>query len=610
MDNPRLPYLHEKTLSLPMQPGVYIMHDKTGKVIYVGKAKKLKNRVTSYFRNVEKHLPKVYRMVEHVYDFEYIVTDSEFEALILECSLIKQFAPKYNILLKDDKGYSYVRISPGPYSRLTGVLQKYDDGAEYIGPYIISFVVRQTVEEANKAFMLPTCNRKFPGEFGKGRPCLNYYIKNCMGVCRGKISEEEYNEALNEAIEFIRGGSASSIEKLTERMYAAAENEEFERAASLRDRIRAIEGITSRQKVVFSKLPEQDVVAVAQSGENSCAVVLSFRGGKLVDKSEYIMRDFGTDPASVTEFLQSFYADKTDIPKEIALHEDCEDAQLISRWLSEKANHRVTISVPQKGERRKTTEMAYNNAAERLSHEKLRTSREVAVLDELARLLGLEKPPERIEAYDISNFGAETVVGGMIVYENARPKRSDYRKFAIKDAVAPDDYACMCEMLRRRFERYGEEREKGTSFGTMPDLILLDGGKGHIAAVQKLFDEMHITVPLFGMVKDDRHRTRAIAKNGGEIAISPAKEVFNFVTAIQDEVHRYTITYSRRKHSKTNFELLITKAPGIGPKRAAALLKHFKTMKAIRAAPEKELAAAPGLTAAAAKSLRNLLDKE
>lgn len=608
MDNPRLPYLHEKTLSLPMQPGVYIMHDKTGKVIYVGKAKKLKNRVTSYFRNVEKHLPKVYRMVEHVYDFEYIVTDSEFEALILECSLIKQYAPKYNILLKDDKGYSYVRVSPGPYSRLTGVLQKYDDGAEYIGPYISSFVVRQTVEEANKAFMLPTCNRKFPAEFGKGRPCLNYYIKNCMGVCRGKISEDEYNEALGEAIEFIRGGSASSIEKLTERMYAAAENEEFERAASLRDRIHAIEGIASRQKVVFSKLPEQDVAAIAQSGENSCAVVLSFRGGKLVDKSEYVMKDLGTDPASVTEFLQSFYADKTDIPKEIALHEECEDAELLSRWLSEKAGHRVTVAVPQKGERRKTAEMAYNNAAERLSHEKLRTSREVAVLDELARLLGLEKPPERIEAYDISNFGAETVVGGMVVYENARPKRSDYRKFSIKDAVAPDDYACMREMLRRRFERYAEESERGTSFGTLPDLILLDGGKGHVAAVQELFDEMHITVPLFGMVKDDRHRTRAIAKNGGEIAISPIKEVFNFVTAVQDEVHRYTITYSRQKHSKTNFELLITKAPGVGSKRAAALLKHFKTMKAIRAATVEELAEAPGMTATAAKSLRDFLD--
>ena len=610
MENPRLPYLHEKTLSLPMQPGVYIMHDRTGKVIYVGKAKKLKNRVTSYFRNVEKHLPKVYRMVEHVYDFEYIVTDSEFEALILECSLIKQYAPKYNILLKDDKGYSYVRVSPEPYSRLTGVLQKYDDGAEYIGPYISSFVVRQTVEEANKAFMLPTCGRKFPAEFGKGRPCLNYYIKNCMGVCRGKISEEEYDEILGEALEFIKSGSASSIEKLTERMYEAAENEEFERAASLRDRIRAIEGIASRQKVVFSKMPEQDVVAIAQSGENGCAVVLSFRGGKLVDKSEYVMKDLSADPASVTEFLQSFYADKEDIPKEIALHEECEDTELLSLWLSEKAGHRVTVSVPQKGERRKITEMAYNNAAERLSHERLRTSREIAVLDELARLLGLEKPPERIEAYDISNFGAETVVGGMVVYENARPKRSDYRKFSIKDAVAPDDYACMREMLRRRFERYTEESERGTSFGTMPDLILLDGGKGHVAAVQELFDEMNISVPLFGMVKDDRHRTRAIAKNGGEIAISPVKEVFNFVTAVQDEVHRYTITYSRQKHGKTNFELFITKAPGVGQKRAAALLKHFKTMKAIRAATEEELAAAPGMTRAAAKSLRSFLDSE
>ena len=321
MDNPRLPYLHKKTLSLPMEPGVYIMHDKSGKVIYVGKAKKLKNRVTSYFRNVEKHLPKVYRMVEHVYDFDYIVTDSEFEALILECSLIKQYAPKYNILLKDDKGYSYVRISPGPYSRLTGVLQKNDDGAEYIGPYISSYVVRQTVAEANKAFMLPTCTKKFPQEFGKTRPCLNFYIKNCMGVCRGKISEKDYNETLAEALEFIKGGSTASIDKLTERMYAAAEAEDFERAAILRDRIRAIEGIASRQKVVFSKVEEQDVIAIAQSGETCCAVVLSFRGGKLVDKDEYILKDFGTDPASVTEFIQGFYAEKTDIPKEIALHE-------------------------------------------------------------------------------------------------------------------------------------------------------------------------------------------------------------------------------------------------------------------------------------------------
>ena len=610
MDNPRLPYLHEKTLRLPMEPGVYIMHDKTGKVIYVGKAKKLKNRVTSYFRNVEKHLPKVYKMVEHVHDFEYIVTDSEFEALILECSLIKQYSPKYNILLKDDKGYSYVRISPGPYSRISGVLQKNDDGAEYIGPYISSYVVRQTVAEANKAFMLPTCNRKFPQEFGKARPCLNYYIKNCMGICRGKISEKEYNETLAEAINFIKGGSSASVEKLTERMFEAAEAEDFERAAVLRDRIKAIEGIASRQKVVFSKIKEQDVIAIAESGENCCAVVLSFRGGKLVDKDEYILKDFGTEPEFVTEFIQSFYSEREDIPKEIALHEKCEEAELIERWLSEKAGRKVNITVPQKGERKQVTDMAYNNAAERLSHEKSRTSREVAVLDELGRILGMEKAPEVIEAYDISNFGAETVVGGMVVYENARPKKSDYKKFSIKTAVAPDDYACMCEMLERRFNHYFEEQETGSSFGRMPDLILLDGGKGHVAAVQELFDRMGITVPLFGMVKDDRHRTRAIAKNGGEIAISPVKSVFNFVTAIQDEVHRFTIGYSRQKHTKTNFEMVITKAEGVGPKRAAALLKHFKTMKAIKEATVEELSEAPGMTISAARSLREFLDSE
>ena len=350
--------------------------------------------------------------------------------------------------------------------------------------------------------------------------------------------------------------------------------------------------------------------AARKCGENCCAVVLSFRGGKLVDKDEYILKDFGTEPEFVTEFIQSFYSEREDIPKEIALHEKCEEAELIERWLSEKAGRKVNITVPQKGERKQVTDMAYNNAGERLSHEKSRTSREVAVLDELGRILGMEKAPEVIEAYDISNFGAETVVGGMVVYENARPKKSDYKKFSIKTAVAPDDYACMCEMLERRFNHYFEERETGSSFGRMPDLILLDGGKGHVAAVQELFDRMGITVPLFGMVKDDRHRTRAIAKNGGEIAISPVKSVFNFVTAIQDEVHRFTIGYSRQKHTKTNFEMVITKAEGVGPKRAAALLKYFKTMKAIKAATAEELAKAPGMTVSAAESLRKFLDSE
>ncbi|HNW04810.1 MAG TPA: excinuclease ABC subunit UvrC [Oscillospiraceae bacterium] len=610
MDNPRLPYLREKTRALPLEPGVYIMHEKSGKVIYVGKAKKLKNRVTSYFRNVEKHLPKVYKMVEHVWEFDYIVTDSEFEALILECSLIKQYAPKYNILLKDDKGYSYVRISPGPYSRLTGVLQKADDGATYLGPYMSSFVVRQTVAEANKAFLLPTCNKKFPQEFHKGRPCLNYYIKQCMGVCRGRISEGEYAEALDQALDFIKGGSAASIAKLTERMEACAENEEYERAAALRDRIRAIERITERQKVVFSKVEEQDVVALAKNGEDICAVVLKFRGGRLVDKDEYLLKELGTDPASVAEFLRGYYLEKEDIPPQVALHEDCEDRELLARWLTEKRGKKTAITVPQKGDQKKTADMAYNNAAELLSHGNAVTGREVAVLDELARLLGMERAPRVIEAYDISNFGAETVVGGMVVYENARPRRADYRKFAIKDAQAPDDYACMAEMIRRRFARYFAEKESGAGFGRLPDLILLDGGKGHVGTIRPLLREMGIDVPVFGMVKDDRHRTRAIAEDGGEIAISAVQSVFSFVTAIQEEVHRYSIGYSRARHSKTSFALLLTKVKGIGEKRAQALMRHFKTIKALKEAPVEELAAVEGMTRPVAEELRRFLNEE
>jgi excinuclease ABC subunit C len=610
MENPRLPYLREKTHTLPLEPGVYIMHEKSGKVIYVGKAKKLKNRVTSYFRNVEKLLPKVYKMVEHVWDFDYIVTDSEFEALILECSLIKQYAPKYNILLKDDKGYSYVRISPGPYSRLTGVLQKADDGATYLGPYMSSFVVRQTVAEANKAFMLPTCNKKFPQEFRKSRPCLNYYIKQCMGVCRGRISEGEYAETLDQALDFIKGGSASSIAKLTERMEACAENEEYERAAVLRDRIHAIERITERQKVVFSKVEEQDVVALAKNGEDTCAVVLKFRGGRLVDKNLYTMKELGTDPASVAEFLRSYYLEKEDVPPQVVLHEECEDRELLARWLSEKRGKKVTITVPQKGDQKKIADMAYNNAAEELSHSSAVTSKDVAVLDELARLLGMEKAPEVIEAYDISNFGSETVVGGMVVYENARPKRSDYRKFAIKEAQAPDDYACMAEMIRRRFERYFAEKESGTSFGRLPDLILLDGGKGHVGVIKPLLRGMGIDVPVFGMVKDDRHRTRAIAEDGGEIAISAVRSVFSFVTAVQDEVHRYSVGYSRAKHSKTSFALSLTKVKGIGEKRARALMQHFKTIKAMKEATVEELAAAEGMTKPAAEELHRFLNEE
>lgn len=613
MDNERLPYLREKTLKLPMSPGVYIMHDKTGRVIYVGKAKKLKNRVKSYFRNVEKHTPKVYRMVEHVWDFEFIVTNSEFEALILECSLIKQYSPKYNILLKDDKGYSYIRISKAPWSRITAVFEsKKDDDSEasYIGPYISSFVVRQTVEEANKIFMLPTCTRKFPQEFRKGRPCLNFYIKNCMGLCRGKLSEKEYNEIISEAVNFIKGGSEYSVSRLEESMIKAAENEDFERAAILRDRIRAVQRITDKQKVVSSKVPEQDVIAIVSGKELSCAAVLKFRGGKLTDKDAFLHKDLSATPEGMSEFIESYYMTKDDIPKQITLFEQCDDGALLSRWLSEKANKTVKIVVPVRGAQRNTALMAYDNAVENLSLETSRTGRDVAVLDELARALALPKAPAVIEAYDISNFGAETVVGGMVVYVDAKPKRSDYKKFSMKEATAPNDYACMREMLTRRFTHYLDEKDSGTAFGRLPDLLLIDGGLGHVSTVEAVLQEMNINVPVFGMVKDDRHRTRAITSSGGEIAISSWRGVFDFVTGIQDEVHRFTISYSRKKHTGNSFTISLTKAPGIGEKRAAALLKHFKTMKALKEASVEEIAKAPLMNITSAKALRRFLDEE
>ena len=514
MNNPRLEYLREKVRRLPKEPGVYLMRDKSGKIIYIGKAKALRNRVSSYFRSVEKHLEKVYKMVENVYDFETIVTDSEFEALVLECSLIKQYTPKYNILLKDDKGYSYIKVTPPPFSRIQAVLQKQEnDGCIYLGPYMSSYVVKQTVDEANKVFMLPTCSRKFPQEFRKGRPCLNFHIKQCVGLCRGRIDEAEYAARLEEALDFIRGGSARALERLKEQMLRASENLDFEKAAQYRDRIQAIERITDRQKVVSSKAADADIVAFTQSDSATAAAVLLFRNHRLVDKKDFVFYESGDLSAFRREFLLGYY--REDIPRVIEVDGDFEDRELTEAYFSQKMGHKITITVPQRGEQAKLVEMARNNASQRLSHEVSRTGRELSALDELARLLGLGAPPAYIEAYDISNIGAGTIVGGMVVFEGGRPQKKYYRKFKMKTQLTPDDYASMREMLSRRFARYKEEKSSGEGFGRLPDLILLDGGKGHVAAIQPLLEELGITVPVFGMVKDDRHRTRAIAKDGG-----------------------------------------------------------------------------------------------
>lgn len=609
MEMQKIAALRKKANTLPMEPGVYLMRDRRGEIIYVGKAKKLKNRVTSYFRGVEHHLPKVYRMVEQVQDFDYIVTDSEFEALVLECSLIKLHSPKYNILLKDDKGYHYVCVTKEPYPRIKLAMQKADDGNEYIGPFVSSMVVKQTVEEANRVFLLPTCRRKFPEDFGKERPCLNFHIRQCMGVCRGKITPEAYREVLDEALQFIRSGGVQSVEVLTERMQQAAEALDFERAARYRDRISAIRRITEQQKVIEFPHESLDVLGWVQGEDKIYCSLLVLREGRLRDKKDFSFDCMAEPEEIVTEFLLSYYMQAEAAPAEVFLDRELPDRALLEQLLREHRGKKIQFTVPQRGESRKLCQMAQNNAAQELARDTNRTGREIAALTELGRLLGLSHPPDYIEAFDISNIGGSTIVGGMTVFRRGRPEKRLYKKFTIRDMAAPDDYAAMEQMLTRRLTHYKEAAENGKKdgFETLPDLWLIDGGAGQVAAAKKAAAQFGVEIPIFGMVKDDRHRTRAIRAENEEIAIRSSQSVFRLITAIQDETHRYAISFSRKKHRKTGFASVLTGVPGIGEQRAAKLLKHFKSMAAVKAADEETLAAAPGMTRPAAEALYRYL---
>lgn len=609
MEMQKIAELRKKANTLPMEPGVYLMRDRRGEIIYVGKAKKLKNRVTSYFRGVEHHLPKVYRMVEQVQDFDYIVTDSEFEALVLECSLIKLHSPKYNILLKDDKGYHYVCVTKEPYPRIKLAMQKADDGNEYIGPFVSSMVVKQTVEEANRVFLLPTCRRKFPEDFGKERPCLNFHIHQCMGVCRGKITPEAYREVLDEALQFIRSGGVQSVEVLTERMQQAAEALDFERAARYRDRISAIRRITEQQKVIEFPHESLDVLGWVQGEDKIYCSLLVLREGRLRDKKDFSFDCMAEPEEIVTEFLLSYYMQAEAAPAEVFLDRELPDRALLEQLLREHRGKKIQFTVPQRGESRKLCQMAQNNAAQELARDTNRTGREIAALTELGRLLGLSHPPDYIEAFDISNIGGSTIVGGMTVFRRGRPEKRLYKKFTIRDMAAPDDYAAMEQMLTRRLTHYKEAAENGKKdgFETLPDLWLIDGGAGQVAAAKKAAAQFGVEIPTFGMVKDDRHRTRAIRAENEEIAIRSSQSVFRLITAIQDETHRYAISFSRKKHRKTGFASVLTGVPGIGEQRAAKLLKHFKSMAAVKAADEETLAAAPGMTRRAAEALYRYL---
>ena len=595
--------LRRKAMKLPLSPGVYLMHDKSGEIIYVGKAKALKNRVSQYFGSEKNHDNKVRRMVSNVDWFEYIVCDSEFEALVLESSLIKQNQPKYNILLKDDKGYSYVRVSSGPWPRVTEVKKVEDDGATYIGPYMSSWSIKQTIDSAQKIFKLPNCNRKFPQDFGKGRPCLNYYIKQCCGPCRGKVTEEEYNEAFQEALDFIKGGSSTSVKVLTEKMEEAAENLEFELAARLRDRINAIEAMRARQKVVASRVEEQDIFALAQGETHTAFEVFRFTGNKLSDRESFLTEGCQPDAEARSEFLRQYYAIRDRVPPLVVLDGEVEDPELLSRWLSGKRGKGVKILVPQRGDQAQLVQMCRKNAAENIARQTGNSGRDASALDELRRLLGLEKVPAYIESYDISNLAGGENVAGMVAFENGRPLKSAYRKFKIKTVTGQDDYGSMREVIRRRLEEYKASQRKGEQdgFGRLPDLILLDGGKGHVAAVQPILDEQGFDIPLFGMVKDDKHRTRAIALSGGEIAINSNRRAFTLVSSIQDEVHRFAIGYHRQQRKKAAISSTLTSIPGIGETRAKALMRHFKTVTAISEADLAELEGAPGMTKPAAR---------
>ena len=599
-ENIKLSELKQKANRLPLTPGVYIMKDKGGNIIYVGKAKSLKNRVTQYFGAGNQHNDKVRKMVSLVDDFEYVLCDSEFEALILENSLIKQNQPKYNILLKDDKGYHYIKISGDKWRKITTSMQLDDKSAEYIGPYYSSAVVKDTVAEVRKIFKLPDCNRSFD-KYSK--PCLNFHIGLCDAPCRANISVAQYNETIDSAISFIKNSGDDIIKTLQSNMEAAAERLDFEYAAKLRDRINAIKKLGDKQKVVMCTHKNQDVFASAVINDIACVAVLVFRNNKLSDKKHYIIDSFIDSNDLYNQFIGQYYQESDDIPSRILVDNAFESKDVLEQWLGERANKKVEILLPQRGEQKDLVNMCRNNAADNLAQKTELRGREMSALNELARLLGLQNAPRIIESYDISNTAGDENVAGMVVFRDGKPYKPHYRMFKIKGFAGQDDYRSMAEVLDRRFTEY-EKGENG-GFKTLPDLILLDGGKGQISAVEPILKKHNINVPLFGMVKDSKHRTRAIATNGGDISIKANESAYRLVTAIQDEVHRFAIGYHKKRRSKKMLSSELTAINGVGEAKAAALLKHFKTMKAIKTATVDELLAVSGINQALAEKIHS-----
>ena len=579
--------LKEKALTLPLAPGVYIMRDKTNKVIYVGKAKKLKNRVSQYFQDTASHSPKTRMMVSRIDHFDVIVAASEFEALVLECSLIKRYLPKYNILLKDDKGYPYLRLNmKDPYPIITLVNKISDDGAEYFGPYGSRGVTNAIVEAIRQTLKLPGCSKIFPRDVGKGRPCLNYHMNQCEGWCQEGKSFLEYRNRMEQARQLLSGNYKTVADQIQREMLDAAENLEFELAANLRDRLNAVEALGQKQLVTAGSLADTDVVGYAQTEAKACFAVLHFSGGNLLDK-DYEIFPVPDDPESaVSSLMKQYYLSRGLAPKIVLLPFALEDSELFAQLLEQQFGRRPKLRIPQRGDNMRLVELANKNALEEAQRVTTREEKVSGTLMLLGKMLAME-PPGRIESYDISNISGTDIVASMVVFQDGKPKKSEYKKFKIQELTDQDDYASMAQVLTRRFEHYVAD---DPGFDSAPDLLLIDGGVNHAAVALDVLQRLGLTFPVFGMVKDDRHRTRAlVTPDGMEIRIDNNQTVFSFIGTIQEETHRFAISYHRNLRSKRLRYSELDTIPGIGPKRKQELLKQFKSLTGIGSASLEEL---------------------
>lgn len=591
--------IEEELKKLPSKPGVYLMHDERDAIIYVGKAISLKNRVRQYFQSSRNKGVKIEQMVTHIARFEYIITDSELEALVLECNLIKEHRPKYNTMLMDDKAYPFIKVTvQEDFPRVLFARQMYKDKAKYYGPYTSAAAVKDTIDLIHKLYGIRTCNRQLPKMQGKERPCLNYHIHQCPAPCQGYISKEEYGESVKKALHFLNGNYAPILKELEEKMQQAAEEMEFEKAIEYRELLGSVKKIAQKQKITNSDMEDKDVIAMAKDREDAVVQVFFIRDGRLIGRDHFCLHIAADDKKEeiLAAFVKQFYAGTPYIPREIMMQYEIGEAEVIESWLSERKGQKVHICVPKKGEKEKLVELAQKNAKMVLDQDKERIRREegrtIGAMKEIAGLLNL---PEisRVEAYDISNISGFQTVGSMVVFEKGKPKRSDYRKFRIRGVQGADDYTSMEEMLTRRLSHYE----------TYPDLIMMDGGRGQVNIALKVMDAVGVNVPVCGMVKDDHHRTRGIYFNNVEIPIDRDSEGFRLVTRIQDEAHRFAIEYHRSLRSKEQVHSVLDDIKGIGPARRRALMKAFQTLDDLKAASEEELAQVEGMNSLSARQV-------